>query len=573
MRINIVKSKNAEQLYIIKSYRKESGSTTSRIVKKLGSVESLLPKFDEDRDKVIAWAKEQARLLTEQEKAETLSISVDFSESRQNEKGEKHLFNAGYLFPKTIYSKLGLPAICKQISSETNIDYNLSDVLAKLIYTRIIAPSSKLSSFEYSKSFIEGPDFELHHIYRALSLLSKHSDEIQSKVYQNSLDVIDRSKGILYYDCTNYFFEIEEERGNARFGKGKEHRPNPIIQMGLFMDGNGLPLSFSMFPGNESEQPSLKPLEQKILKDFGLSKFIVCTDAGLASIANRKFNDRGGRSFIVTQSLKKLKKHLQEWALAPEGWHLSGSPSTFNLAEIDEEDFMDATFYKERWINENGLEQRFIVTFSPKYKAYQQSVRESQIARAEKIVSIGKSATVRNPDSPMRFVEETAATADGEVAVKKKFSLNTDKILREESFDGFYGVCTTLEDDVHSIIAINKQRWQIEAAFRTMKSEFKARPVYLKRDDRIEAHFLTCFLSLLITGIIQKKLETTYSMESIIETLRNMNMHKLRGIGYLSSYERTDITDSLHDAFGFRTDTELVSEKTMKKIFKRTSKS
>lgn len=573
MRLNIVKSKNAEQLYIIKSFRKEDGKTSSRIVKKLGTMASLLPKHDNNREKVIAWGKEQAELLTAQEATETLSIEISLSENKQNKKGEKKLFQCGYLFPQYIYHKLGLHEICKEISNKHNINYDLSDILAKLIYTRILSPNSKLSSFESSKDFVQPPNFELHQIYRALSLLSGYSDEIQAKLYKNSLDVLDRNKGILYYDCTNYFFEIEKEKGSRKYGKCKEHRPNPIVQMGLFMDGNGLPLAFSIFPGNESEQPSLKPLEKKIIQDFGLSKFVVCTDAGLASTDNRIYNNIQNRSFIVTQSLKSIKSHIKEWALSPIGWKIDGSENEYNLNEINENDYMDTIFHKERWINENGLEQRLIVSFSPKYKYYQRDIRLSQIERAEKNILKGKSSQTRNTNSPNRFIEETAITEDGEIANKKFCTLDDEKIKNEEMFDGFYAVCTTLEDKISDILHINKQRWQIEAAFRTMKTEFKARPVYLQRDERIESHFLTCFIALLILKIIENKLNNKYSTEDIIHTLRKMSLYKLRGLGYMSSYERTDLTDDLHKVFGFQTDNEFISVKTMKNIFKITTKS
>ena len=572
MRLTISKSKNAEQLYITKAFRVNKNKTSSRIIKKLGSMASLLPQFDNDRDKVILWAKEQAKIMTEEEKRSAMKIAVEFSETKKHEKGEQLRFNAGYLFLQDIYHKLGLPQICSEISASTKIEYDLSDILAKLIYTRIISPSSKLSSYECAFDFIQKPNFDLHHIYRSLDVLASHSDEIQSKLYHNSLDVIDRNKGILYYDCTNYFFELEEESGDKKYGKSKEGRPNPIVQMGLFMDGSGLPLAFTMFPGNASEQPSLRPLEKKILRDFGLSKFIVCTDAGLASAANRKFNDQKERSFIVTQSLKKLKGHLQDWALDKTGWHLGNSSKEYDLTEIEEERFQDAVFFKERWINENGLEQRLIVTFSPKYKMYQRSVRERQISRAQKIVDQGKHVLSRNPSSPTRFIDEINITDDGEVAENVSISLSDKKIEKESAFDGFYGVCTTLESDIKDIIHINKQRWQIEAAFRTMKSEFKARPVYLHRDDRIQAHFLTCFIALLVIRILENRLSNKYTCEELLYTLRNMDMHKVKGFGYLCSYTRTDITDLLHKTFGFRTDAEFVSDKTMKKIIKETMK-
>lgn len=572
MRLTISKSKNAEQLYITKSIRVSKNKTTSKIFVKLGSMASLLPEHDNDREKVIAWAKEQARIYTEAEKQGSISVDITFSEARQLKLDEQSSFNIGYLFPEMVYHQLKLDKICRDISLQHKISYNLSDVLQMLVTTRLIAPASKLSSFEYASNFLQQPAFKLQHVYRSLDVLSQHSDELQAAVYENSQNLIDRNKEVLFYDCTNYFFEIEEGRGDAQYGKSKEHRPNPIVQMGLFLDGDGFPLCFSMFPGNQNEQPTLKPLEKKILRDFNLSEFIVCTDAGLASTENRKFNAISGRAFIVTQSLKMLKSFLREWALDSDGWHLNGSNQVYNINEIDEHVHRNSIFYKERWINENGLEQRLIVSYSIKERDYQKAIRERQVARAEKIVSDGFRAANRNQNSPKRFVAETDITSDGEVADKKILSLDREKIEKESMYDGFYAVCTTLEKDINEIIHINKMRWQIEAAFRTMKSEFKARPVYLRNDDRINAHFLTCFLSLLILKIIEKKVGNKYSEEQVLHTLRDMNVYRLRDIGYLSSYTRTEITDALHDAFGFRTDSEFISGKTMKKIVKAVEK-
>lgn len=568
MRLTISKSKNAEQLYITKSIRVSKDKTTSKIVAKLGTMASLLPEHDNDREKVIAWAKDEAKKMTEAEELGTMSLEVAFNETQRLEMNRQYTFNIGYLFPEKIYKELALDKICNGISNQHKISYPLSDVLKMLITTRLIAPASKLSSYEYASNFLQNPKFDLQHVYRSLDLLSMHSDEIQAAVYENSQHLIDRNKDVLFYDCTNYFFEIEEGRGNAQYGKSKEHRPNPIVQMGLFLDGDGFPLCFSMFPGNKNEQPTLKPLEKKIIKDFNLSEFIVCTDAGLASTENRKFNAISGRSYIVTQSLKTLKGFLQEWALEPDGWKINDSDEIYNINEIDQKAHKNSIFYKERWINENGLEQRLIVSYSIKERDYQKHIREKQITRAEKIVADGFKEATRNQNSPKRFVSEKRTTEDGEIADKKILSLDFDKITSEEKFDGFYAVCTTLEKDIKEIIHINKMRWQIEAAFRTMKSEFKARPVYLRNDDRINAHFLTCFLSLLILKIIEKKTFNKYSQEQLLHTLREMSVYRLRDIGYLSAYTRTEITDSLHDAFGFRTDNEFISDKTMKKIFK-----
>ena len=567
MRLNIVKSTNAEQLYIIKSFRKGS-KNTSRIVRKLGTMASLLPEHDNDRDKVIAWAKEEARLMTEAEENNTLKIPIELSEGKQMSIGEQVSFNGGYLFLQKMFHELGLDKICNNISKKYEFQYDLSSVLANLIYARILSPSSKLSSFEYMQELIETPEFELHDIYRALDVLEKESDNIQASIYENTKK--SRNDAILYYDCTNFFFEIEEESGIKKYGKSKEHRPNPIVQLGLFLDGDGIPLAFTVFPGNENEQPTLIPMEKKILSDFALSKFIICTDAGLASTANRRFNDRADRSFIVTQSLKTMKGFLKEWALDPKGWSLGSSDETYDITKIDEDIHMNSVFHKERWIKENGLEQRLIVSYSPKYKHYQQQIRSRQVERAVKIVEKGSKAKTRNPNSPSRFVEEIQLTIDGEVAEKTSRSIDEKKIAEESMYDGFTAVCTTLEDDIADILKVNHRRWEIEESFRIMKSEFKARPVYLQKDERIRAHFLTCFLSLLVYRLLEHKLDDKYTVSELIQTLRKMNFFRMDGIGYLPEYTRSEITDALHEEFGFRTDMEIVTEKTMKKIIRDT---
>ena len=570
MKVTLSKSKTAEQVYISKSFRDDNGKSTSRIFKKLGTMAELLPEHGNDRDKVIAWAKEQAKMYTEMEKQGNLKVPVELSETHQISMDEQVSFGGGYLFLQKICSELGLDDICRKISDRYSFDFDLSAVLKGLICARILSPSSKLSSYAYLETLLEQPQFELQHVYRALDVLDKESDFIQSSLYRNTAG--DRNDSILYYDCTNFFFEIEEEAGIRKYGKSKEHRPNPIVQMGLFLDGSGIPLAFTVFPGNESEQPTLIPMEKKILSDFALSRFIICTDAGLASAANRRFNDRAERSFIVTQSLKKIKGHLKEWALDPEGWSLGKSEQKYDISAIDEEKYFDCVFHKERWINENGLEQRLIVSFSPKYKNYQRSIRQRQIDRAVKMISKGKSAYTRNPNSPARFIEETQMTMDGEIAEKTSRSLDTDKVSEEERYDGFTAVCTTLEDDISMILAVNKRRWEIEESFRIMKSEFKARPVFLQKDERIRAHFLTCFLSLLVYRVLEKKIGEKYTTSELIDTLRSMDFYRIKGLGFLPSYKRTEITDALHEAFGFRTDKEIILEKKMKKIIRETKR-
>ena len=568
MRLQIIKSKNAQSLYVVKSVY-HNKKRTNKVVEKLGTYENLKESLNEDP---IKWAKNYVEKLNQQEKEGTRNILVKYNPTKIIEKNQQNSFNGGYLFLEKIYYELGLNNICKDISKKYKFEYDLDNILSRLVYGRIIFPASKLATNDLSKRFIEQPNFELQHIYRALEVISKETDFIQSELYKNSLKVSKRNTNILYYDCTNYFFEIEEESGLRQYGPSKEHRPNPITQMGLFMDGDGIPLAFNISSGNTNEQVTLTPQEEKILEDFKLSKFIVCTDAGLASYANRKFNDKDERAFITTQSIKKLKKHLMDWALSADGWHLTGHNKEYNINEINENEeiFKDKIFFKERWIKENDLEQKLIVTYSLKYKNYQRQIRNSQIERAKNAITTKTFKLDKcNQNDYKRFIKRTNITAEGEIAEKKILSINNEIIEKEEKFDGFYGVCTNLEDNVEEIIKVNQRRWEIEESFRIMKSEFKARPVYLSRDDRITAHFTTCFLSLVLLRFLEKKLEEKYSSSKIIDCLREMNFMESIGNGYIPTYTRTDLTDDLHDKFGFRTDYQIITNHSLKKIFKK----
>jgi len=580
MRLKVSKSKNAASLYVIKSIYK-NGVRTSKIVEKLGTEAELREKLNGADP--YEWAKEYIKKLNEEEKEQTRKILVPYEQSKIIPKNEQRSFNGGYLFLQRIYHELGLHKICKRISQKYKFDFDLDSILSRLVYGRVIFPSSKLATNELSKKFIEQPNFDLHQIYRALEILAKETDFIQSALYENSLKIFKRNTGVLYYDCTNYFFEIEQEDGKKQYGPSKDHKPNPIIQMGLFMDGDGIPLAFSMNKGNMNEQLTLKPLEKKIISDFELSKFIVCTDAGLASEENRKFNDKDGRAFITTQSIKKLKEHLKKWALAPDGWKLPGSEKNYDISKLEElmekanpedrEKIRSKVFYKERWIKENDFEQRLIVTYSIKYRDYQRKIRNGQIERAQKLIDTNPTKLKKcNPNDYKRFIHKTSCTSDGEVAEKEILSIDSSLILKEEAFDGFYAVCTNLEDDVSEIIKVNRRRWEIEECFRIMKSEFKARPVYLSNDDRIEAHFITCFISLILYRLLEKRLNEKFTCQEIITGLRDMNFLEIKGDGYIPTYTRTDFTDALHDAFGFRTDYQIVTLSAMKKIFKETKK-
>lgn len=569
MKLTCSKSKNAATYYIQKSVRM-GNKTTSKMVERLGSIEEIKARCG-DADP-IEWAKEYVKKLTMEERESRQGVLIKHSASKLIDKDVPRSANVGYLFLQNIYYSLGLHKICSEISERYKYNYNLNDILSLLVYSRIIAPGSKRSSLRQAQDFLEKPKCELHQIYRGLEILSKENDFFQSQLYKNSEKVFERNKGILYYDCTNYYFEIEEEDDFRKYGVSKEHRPNPIVQMGLFMDADGIPLSFSIFNGNENEQPSMTPLEKKILSNYGINRFVVCTDAGLSSTDNRKFNNIGNRKFVTTQSIKKLKGFLQNFCLSDEGWHLEGSKKSYKLSELDEDADYEKTFYKERWIKEDDLEQHLIVTYSLKYKKYQQAIRERQIERARKFVDKPAKLNKKKANDPKRFVIQDHCTNDGETSSKTVTVLDESQIALEEKYDGFYAVCTNLEDNAPAIVRINQRRWEIEECFRIMKSEFKARPVYLSRKDRITAHFMTCFTALIIYRILEKKLEDNYTCEEIINTLKSMNMLIYPGDGYVPEYTRTDLTDSLHEAFGFRTDYEIVSQRNMKKICNSTKK-
>lgn len=573
MRLKITKTNSNTNYYIIKDF-KINGKRTTKIIEKLGTENDIKLKFK--IDDINQFLNEYILKLNKEENKSKSTLIKFYDENKLLNLNSDNSFNIGYLFLQDIYHSLKIDKICDTIKDKYQFHYDLNNILSNLIYSRIIYPSSKLKTLDLSKNFIELPNFTYNDLLRSLEVISKENDFIQAELYQNSLKHSKRNDKILFYDCTNYYFEIEEADEFRKYGKSKEHRPNPIVGMGLFIDGDGIPLAFDTFPGDQNEQPTLKPLESKIINDFVNSKFVVCTDAGLASKTNKKFNNINGRKFITTQSIKKLKQFLKEYALdLTSGWKLPGINKTFNISVLRSDDeliakYYNKVFYKERWIKEDGIEQRLIITFSPKYQEYQRNIREKQIQRAQSIINKNtKQIKSNNDKDPKRFIKNIPTTINGEVALNNNYELDYTKIDEEAIFDGLYAVCTNLEDDVTDIITVNKRRWEIEESFRIMKTEFKARPVYLSREDRIKAHFTTCFLALVIYRYLEKTLNEQYTVSQIVETLRTMSCVK-KDNDFIPTYKRTDLTDSLHETFGFRTDYEILSEKTMKKIIKQT---
>lgn len=574
MRVTTTKSKSDESFYINYAFINEKGKSTSRIYKKLGKLSDLSKELNTDRDGVMAWAKEQARIETEKYKKENESVSITLSPNIPIKKNQRNTFNCGYLFLQSIYYSLHLDNVCRNIKNRHEYEFDLNAILSDLIYARFLNPTSKLSSFKYCHSLLEQPTYHLHDIYRALTVLAEESDYIQAELYRNSNYIHKRNTRVLYYDCTNYYFEIEQERGDAKYGKNKENKPNLIVGMGLFMDADGFPLSFDLFPGNQNEQLTLKDHEHKVINDFQCSQFVYCSDSGLGSKKNRLLNTTGGRAYVITQSLKKLKKDVRETALSTSQYRKIGSNKFIDLNDLDEEDpeVFNSIYYKEIPYDSNELSETLIVTYSPKYRKYQASIRQNQIQRAQKMITdSGKPKKNRkNPNDPARFLKKQSFTDNGELAEDEIWQIDQEVIEKEAMYDGFYAVVTNLDDDVQDIIAINKRRWQIEECFRILKSDFDARPVYLRDDDRIKAHFLICFMALLFFRVLENKLEYKYTAGQIVDTMKKMNLTLLEGYGYIPSYTRTDITDDLHKLFEFRTDYQITKKQKMRNIIHQT---
>ena len=558
MTLQLKKSGSYTYLYAIKSFRKEDGRCTTKVVEKFGTVEELREKLGGEDP--IEWARARVAEMTAAEKEENQKVVVEYDPQTYIQKGEQRSYNGGYLFLQKIYYELGLDYICKKIAKKHKLlKYDLNSILSMLIYTRILYPGSKRSSLEDAGKFFEQPECTLEQVYRALSLLAEEFNEIQADVYKRSQKLSKRNTGVVYYDLTNYFFEWEEEGGLVQFGHCKEGRPLPVVQMGLFMDHDGFPLAM-----------------------FGLSKLVVCTDGGLSSYENRKNDSVGDRSFVTVQSLKKLKGYLQEWALDSKGWRKAGSDKEYDLSTLDSKEHCETLFYKERWdptkmSTGETLEQRIIVTFSFKYKTYLSYVRERQVSRAVALLQKGQGVTSKrkSPNDAKRFIKAEHCTADGELAQIESYSLNQEMIDQESRFDGFYALCTDLKDPAPDIIRLNGGRWIIENGFRIMKTDFDARPVYVRRDDRIKAHFLTCFLALLIYKYLEKKVNRGgrhFTTEEIVGTLRSMDFLSIVGEGYVPAYTRTDLTNHLHGSAGFRTDTQIVTRQKMRSIIAQTKK-
>lgn len=569
-------------------------------MERLGTLEEIRQKYG--CADPLQWAKDYVARLTLEEKEGKEKINISLSPAKRIDYNQVTQVSGGDLMLIPLYNKLGLPEVCESIIKDTKAKFKLNEILEALVMLRILYPCSKRSSFEFNKKRIRKTTFALEDVYRALSLLSSHIDEIQATVWKNSRKVMERNTRVIYYDCTNYYFEIEDNDltgadctckgrrvGERRRGKSKEHRPNPIIQMGLLMDGDGIPLAFTIFPGNESEQPSLQRIEEMVAEKFGLNEFIISTDAGLSSEDNRRYNMTEGREYIAVQSLPRLSEADQAMALDPHGWHIAyrdknASPidpsdprrDTFNLDEIDLQAERHTRFYKEIIVNKtisgkssSARPERIIVTYSHDFALYLRHKRAERIKAAEKIVRNKDIKGRQSQQDPRKYVEAAYCTADGELADHISISVNTALIEQEQRFDGFYAYGTSLDDDAVDVLRARSFHCEIEHLFRTTKTFLDARPVYLSRPDRIRSHFLICFLAMTILKMLQKQLNMPdLSVDILIKTLRSIEFDHIHGVGYRPLFTRTRLTDRLQELMGIQIDTEIVKQTSMNKLYR-----
>lgn len=548
------------------------------------------------------WAQQELSRRNEEERLGRQTLKIELSPTKRIKAGEQTRYSGADLMLIPLYNALGLPQICRELQKGIKAQYSLNEILEALVVLRILYPCSKKSTCELNSKRIRKTSFALEDVYRALTLLSSHIDDIQARVWQNSQKLMRRNTRVIYYDCTNYYFEIEDNDrdyvdmetgeviiGLRKRGKSKENRPNPIVQMGLLMDGDGIPLSFIIFPGNESEQPSLQRIEEMVARKFGLNEFIISTDAGLGSEDNRRYNMTEGREYITVQSLPSLSKADQDMALDPRGWRVAyrdkglapidrSSPEKeiFNLDEIDLDAERGTRFYKEIIVNKNlrgdittSRPERIIVTYNHDFALYLRHKREERISTAQKIISRKQTKSRQSQQAPRRYVTTDYVTKDGQKAAKVRMALDEKAIAHEQRFDGFYAYGTSLDDNAIDVLRARSFHHEIEHLFRTTKTFLDARPVHLRRQERIRSHFLVCFLAMIILKILQKQLNMPeLSIDCLIGTLRSFEFDYFKSVGYRPLFERNDITDQLQETTGLHFDTEIVETKRMNKLYR-----
>ena len=588
--------------YIVKGFRDQNGKATSKNVRRLGTLEEIRQR--EGVADAWAWAKAQVEIENTHERENRRKITVSYCPDKVIEKGQQRSFNVGYLTLNKLYYDLGIDRICSGMERRSKITFDLNEIMRQLVMCRILWPSSKLETWKLAATLALVKPLKLHQIYRSLLVIERNMDYLQERLFHYSKDMLERNTSVIYYDCTNFFYESTLETELRRPGASKENRRTPIVQMGVFMDADGLPLAFNINPGNTNEQVTLRPLEKTIGQRMDIEEFIMCTDAGLSSGANKLYNDTEKRKFITAQSVKTLpnsnkrKKDpglIRDWALADEGWRLPHDTETqYTLSEIlqpqNRDRFCNSIFYKERWYKtyvddpETGikgieLEQRCIVSFSLKYLDYQRQKRLQNLAKAEKAIRNGNAD--ESPKNFRSYIIKDKCTANGEPAdVDAGHHIDYSRVDEEERYDGFYAVCTNLEEytdklgkrhhTIADILKINRARWEIEESFRIMKTQMKARPVYHRTDRAIKAHFAICFVALFLYRVLEHRLGEQFTTDQILDTLREMNALHIPSEGFVPTFKRTDLTDKLFEISGFRLDTEIVQLKKVKSIIAMT---
>lgn len=600
--------------YYIQQGFRNGKKTTTKNIKRLGKHSELLLITDDP----LEYAKNEVKKMNEEYRSgrSEFIVTMDFNEripSTDSPCSNSTSLNIGYLYLKDIYAKLNLSDFFKSVSSDRKITYDCNKICQFLTYARILDPASKYGTYDKLDTYYEKPQVEYQHMIRFLDILDRNSDKYLKHLFDNSENIVKRDTSVMYYDCTNYFFETEKPDeeivdevtgeiilGLRQFGISKENKTSPIVEMGLIMDSRGIPISMCIHPGNTNEQLTAVPLEKEVIRMTGNKKFIYCADAGLGSYNIRKFNDMGGRAYIVTQSVKKLGQEIKNIVFNDSNYHLLSNDDAITLKEMrtfDKKDAnnlslyndfaykvipantaMDTGLYEEK-VYKNGrtkkvktkgtLHQYIIVTFSRKMMEYQRTIRERQLERAKKLLRLKDPEKIKKgPNDIRRFLKNTSSDT-------ANYVLDMDKIHEEEKYDGFYAVATNLDDSAKDILAVAQNRYKIEDCFRIMKTNFDARPVFLRKPERIRAHFLICYTALLIYRLMECKLDdnlTHVTTSNLIKTLRNMNVVNMDDMYYKSIYSGSQTLDALERCFELQLNRKYYRPSDLNKIVKKFSK-
>lgn len=600
--------------YYIQQGFRNGKKTTTKNIKRLGKHSELLLITDNP----LEYAKNEVKKMNEEYRSgrSEFIVTMDFNEripSTDSPCSNSTSLNIGYLYLKDIYDKLNLSDFFKSVSSDRKITYDCNKICQFLTYARILDPASKYGTYDKLDTYYEKPQVEYQHMIRFLDILDRNSDKYLKYLFDNSENIVKRDTSVMYYDCTNYFFETEKPDeeiidevtgeiilGLRQFGISKENKTSPIVEMGLIMDSRGIPISMCIHPGNTNEQLTAVPLEKEVIKMTGNKKFIYCADAGLGSYNIRKFNDMGGRAYIVTQSVKKLGQEIKDIVFNDSNYRLLSNDDAITLKEMrtfDKKDAnnlslyndfaykvipantaMDTGLYEEK-VYKNGrtkkviakgtLHQYIIVTFSRKMMEYQRTIRERQLERAKKLLRLKDPEKIKKgPNDIRRFLKNTSSDT-------ANYVLDMDKIHEEEKYDGFYAVATNLDDSAKDILAVAQNRYKIEDCFRIMKTNFDARPVFLRKPERIRAHFLICYTALLIYRLMECKLDdnlTHVTTSNLIKTLRNMNVVNMDDMYYKSIYSGSQALDALERCFELQLNRKYYRPSDLNKIVKKISK-